>query len=368
MTFGATYGALATTTRTGYSFAGWWTAAGGTGTEVTAATTVAITAAQTLYAKWTAASYTVTFDAQGGTAATPASKSVTFGATYGALATTTRTGYSFAGWWTGAAGTGVQVTATTVVATAANQILYAKYVSSSSNGPDLVVANIVVSPEVPAVGGRFTATITVLNQGNQGGKKGKLQVWVNKPETAAVGEAGDKFASIPALKPGQSRTVRLTLTAPKALGTFTLRAFVDATNVTVEADESNNQQTHAYDTGLPDFKILDVRVSPETPAAGQSFTAYVTVTNVDEVAGNGGYLEVWTDSSVLADIPVAGSTTKGGKYKSVGTLQPGQEKIIRVTGLKTPTDNPAPVLGVLIDSRAKTQELDEDNNWFEFPY
>ncbi len=54
MTYGSTYGTLATTSRTGYAFGGWWTGAGGTGAEVAAATTVTITAAQTLYAKWTA--------------------------------------------------------------------------------------------------------------------------------------------------------------------------------------------------------------------------------------------------------------------------------------------------------------------------
>jgi uncharacterized repeat protein (TIGR02543 family) len=55
VTYGLTYGTLATTTRAGYSFGGWWTGPGGTGSQVTAATTVTITASQTLYAKWTLA-------------------------------------------------------------------------------------------------------------------------------------------------------------------------------------------------------------------------------------------------------------------------------------------------------------------------
>ena len=94
----------------------------------------------------------------------------------------------------------------------------------------------------------------------------------------------------------------------------------------------------------------------------------MTVTNAGEVAGNGGSLDLWTDSSVLSATPVPGGKTKGNKYKSVGTLQPGQEKSIAVTGLKMPADNPAPVLGVLIDSRAKTAEINEDDNWFEYAY
>ncbi len=127
VTFGATYGPLATTSRAGYTFAGWWTGPGGTGTQVLTTTVVATASNHTLYARWTANTYTVTFNAEGGSAPNPASKSVTFGATYGPLATTSRAGYTFAGWWTGPGGTGTQVLTTTVVATANNHTLYAKW-------------------------------------------------------------------------------------------------------------------------------------------------------------------------------------------------------------------------------------------------
>ncbi|MBU1509688.1 InlB B-repeat-containing protein, partial [Myxococcota bacterium] len=113
--FGVAYGTLATTSRTGYTFAGWWTGAGGTGSQVTAATIVTNAANHTLYARWTANTITVTFNANGGSAPNPATRSVSFAAAYGALATTSRTGYTFAGWWTGAGGTGAQVTAATIV-------------------------------------------------------------------------------------------------------------------------------------------------------------------------------------------------------------------------------------------------------------
>ena len=130
-TYDAAYGSLATTTRTGYTLAGWWMEAGGTGTEVTAATVVAIAGNHTLFAKWTANSYTVSFNAQGGYAPNPISTSATYGETYGPLATTTHTGYSFAGWWTGADGTGTEVTTALMMAMAADHILYAKWTGNS---------------------------------------------------------------------------------------------------------------------------------------------------------------------------------------------------------------------------------------------
>ncbi|GAB6391695.1 MAG: InlB B-repeat-containing protein [Treponematales bacterium] len=62
--------------RTGYTFAGWYTLASG-GTQITASTKVTITAAQTLYAHWTAgAAYTITYNLNGGTGAASGSYTV----------------------------------------------------------------------------------------------------------------------------------------------------------------------------------------------------------------------------------------------------------------------------------------------------
>ena len=84
-------------TRTGYSFAGWWTAASG-GTQWTFATPVA--AARTLYAHWTAKTYAVLFDTNGGGTA-PASQTVAYDSRATAPTEPTRTGYTFTGWFNG---------------------------------------------------------------------------------------------------------------------------------------------------------------------------------------------------------------------------------------------------------------------------
>jgi uncharacterized repeat protein (TIGR02543 family) len=130
VTYNAAYGTLDIPTRNGYTFAGWWTGDNGTGTQVTQMTTVSNTANHTIYAKWTANTYTVTYDAQGGTVS-PANKSVTFGAAYGALASPARNGYAFAGWWTGLNGSGSKLSSATIVSNAANHSIYAKWVVSA---------------------------------------------------------------------------------------------------------------------------------------------------------------------------------------------------------------------------------------------
>lgn len=97
VTKGSTYGTLPTPTRTGYTFDGWYTKATG-GTKVTSSTTVSLTANQTLYAHWTAKTYTVSYNANGGTGA-PASQTKTYGVDLAlSSAAPVRDGYTFLGW------------------------------------------------------------------------------------------------------------------------------------------------------------------------------------------------------------------------------------------------------------------------------
>ena len=94
-------------TRTGYTFAGWTTASNGTGTSYTNSQSVTLLSDLTLYAKWTAGTFAVTFgNTPGTTGSTHSSggmpnQSFTAGTAF-TLRTSDwyRTGYSFAGWST----------------------------------------------------------------------------------------------------------------------------------------------------------------------------------------------------------------------------------------------------------------------------
>ena len=125
VTYASTYGTLPTPTRTGYTFDGWYTAKTG-GTQVTVGTQVAITSAQTLYAQWTARTYTVTFNHNYGDTPTESTAQITYDASYGTLPTPVRDGYKFLGWFTAASG-GTQVTEDTIVKTASAHTLYAHW-------------------------------------------------------------------------------------------------------------------------------------------------------------------------------------------------------------------------------------------------
>ncbi|MDR1183818.1 MAG: RICIN domain-containing protein [Coriobacteriales bacterium] len=112
-THDATIGDLPTPTRTHYTFDGWYTEAAG-GTKIT--TTTKVTADVTYYAHWNVVSYTATFNSNNGVAASPSTITRAYDTALGTLPTTSRTGYTFAGWFTAATG-GTQISATTKMAT-----------------------------------------------------------------------------------------------------------------------------------------------------------------------------------------------------------------------------------------------------------
>ena len=127
-------------TRTGYTFNGWYKTKDETGeldnlvqtctydvaTDIYDCGNYSITATATLYAGWTAKTYTVTFDSNGGSDVS--SKDVTYDATYGTLATPTKAGYKFVAWLDSEE---IIVTADTVVAITEDQTLTASWVEDT---------------------------------------------------------------------------------------------------------------------------------------------------------------------------------------------------------------------------------------------
>ena len=124
---------FAQTASSGYTFSGWYTTKDTGGSAVTGMgvgdnVLENVTSNKTVWSRYTANNYTVTFDKNGGTVTpSPTSKSVTFGSAYGELPSGMKhTSKTFVGWFTESSG-GTQVTAETIVSTASNHTLYAQY-------------------------------------------------------------------------------------------------------------------------------------------------------------------------------------------------------------------------------------------------
>ena len=115
------YGSLPTPTRNGYTFSGWYLSRAYT-REITSSDTVNNSEDHTLYARWTAGEYTVSFNSNGGSAVSPIA--VTYGKKYGNLPLPTKPGYTFDGWYTDS---GEKVTADSTVNVDRNHTLNAKW-------------------------------------------------------------------------------------------------------------------------------------------------------------------------------------------------------------------------------------------------
>jgi uncharacterized repeat protein (TIGR02543 family) len=160
-----------TLTQTGYSFAGWNTAADGSGTSYAVGATFSITENTTLFAQWTINSYTVSYDGNGndgGVAPVDGNSPYLYNSTVTVLdqGTLTQTGYSFAGWNTAADGSGISYAVGATFSITENTTLYAQWtinsytVSYDGNGNDGGVAP--VDGNSPYI---YNSTVTVLDQG-----------------------------------------------------------------------------------------------------------------------------------------------------------------------------------------------------------
>jgi uncharacterized repeat protein (TIGR02543 family) len=142
-------------TRTGYTFAGWSTTANGS-LAYTNDATYPFTASVTLYALW-AQTFTVTFNANGGTGSMPAeTDSSPTALTANAF---TNVGDTFAGWNTAASGSGTPYANDATYAFTSSVTLYAQWTVGSA-------PSITLQPNSQAVESGSTASFTASATGN----------------------------------------------------------------------------------------------------------------------------------------------------------------------------------------------------------
>lgn len=157
----STFGTLPTPTRTGYTFSRWTNSSG---TQVYSST-VMPAANTTIYAQWNIITYTVTFNANGGTNGSVTSVSKTYGSSVALTGNPTRSGWTLKGWATSANSSTVAYAPNATYSANASTVLYAVWeknvtlsfdANQGTGAPESQVATI-VNPTAT------TATITITN-------------------------------------------------------------------------------------------------------------------------------------------------------------------------------------------------------------
>ncbi|MBO4875331.1 MAG: InlB B-repeat-containing protein [Bacteroidales bacterium] len=124
-------------TRSGYAFAGWNTAANGSGTAYSDMQMITVTSNMTLYAQWRYNLVTVSFDSNGGSGYM-SPQTFTIGVVQALSSNSfTREDYVFSGWNTSANGTGTAYSDGQVITISSNITLYAQW-QDALNGHDYV--------------------------------------------------------------------------------------------------------------------------------------------------------------------------------------------------------------------------------------
>ena len=262
--YDSTYGTLPTPSWSGRSFAGWYTSAN-SGARIEASTKVGITAPQTLYAHWNVNTYTVTFDANGGSVS-PTSKSVEYGANVGSLPTPSRTGYTFTGWYA-ALSDGSQVSASTTIS--GNVTYYAHWNVN-------------------------TYTVTFNANGGTGGKS-VTQNYGTALSTPAVSRTGYTFK-------GWSPSVPSTVPAGNI--TYTAQWQVNQYTVTFDANGGTGGKSGKQDYGT-------AIIAPTVTRTGYTFKGWSPSVAATAPANNLTYTAQWQINQYTVTFDANGGT--GGK-------------------------------------------------------
>jgi len=204
--------------------------------------------------------------------------------------------------------------------------------------PDLVITDVVLTPETPKPLQIFDIALVLKNVGQTDAGAFRVALRINSTLTKRV----------QGLAAGASTTVTFSWFGP--VGHYTLRAEVDAFKEVREANSDNNTLERAFvlaDDPLPDLLIQSVKLTPQHPLPGTSATLEVTV-------GNVGLLATTSRASLRVK---DGTTTLRTLF--VDPLEPGQSQTFSVAWQPKLGEN---FLGLEVDTLKRIDELDESNN------
>ncbi|MFH1652250.1 MAG: CARDB domain-containing protein [Chloroflexota bacterium] len=206
--------------------------------------------------------------------------------------------------------------------------------------PDLVIQDIAIVPQDPSPGDKVTFTISVKNRGDGRAEYSHLSYDID-----GTPRGYDEIQEIAA-----GAVVSRTFTWTAENGTHTVTAVADADENLVESAEDNNIKT----LHLPpaDLVINSVSWTPESPAAGETVTFTVTVSNQGSGEAGASRATYYVDDAEMSSAEVPG-------------IGPGATETVTFTW--TAAVN-SPGIRFALDSSDTLAESDETNNEKSFVF
>ena len=268
-------------TRSGYSFQGWATSSTGS-VKYSAGGSYTANAGATLYAVWKANTYTVSYNANGGSGA-PSSQTKTYGKTL-TLSTTkpTRTGYTFKNWNTNSGGTGTSYSAGGSYTANAAATLYAQWTANTYkityNGNGSGVSN------VPAAQDKTYAKTLTLSSTKPTRTNYTFKGWATSSSaTVAQYSAGSSFTT--------NATTTLYAVWELAYKKPTIKSFTAIRcNESGTADSSGTYIKVAFNwTTFADIPTIKIEWKAASSSTWSNSSVAVTTTSgsVSEIVGDG---------------------------------------------------------------------------------
>jgi subtilase family serine protease len=225
--------------------------------------------------------------------------------------------------------------------------------------PDFAISDITLDPPQPLYGKTFTAYVTVTNQGRASGNAGNLYVWTNQPSAVSPKAPGyTKSIAIGTLAAGGGKRITINSLSAGHDGSKVFRAYADATAITAEMDESNNQTALAYTViTKPDLTIASVSLTPAIPSRGGTFDATVVTKNIGSAAATNVAVAVWENLAVV-------STNNSGATAGsiIPTIATNQSIGLTFTGLYAGTGTVTRTFRALVNSDLGIDEISLSNN------
>jgi subtilase family serine protease len=212
----------------------------------------------------------------------------------------------------------------------------------AATGPDLVIQDITLSPQDPAIDNAVTITVTVINQGTAAAGHFDIAGYMDNVLLATK--------TVSSLDAGLTASVTFSWTAQK--GSHVVKAIADSAGVITEPDETNNIKTFNFSTLAVDLRVQSVSWSPQSPSKGDPVVFTAIIQNQGSAKSSPTDVKLYVDGALKDP-------------ENIDAINPGSSLSVALNWVAGEGQH---TIRVVVDEGNHNKESDETNNEQSFPF